>query len=76
MHASTNYTPFYVNGLTHPRAPLALPLRDPGLGGGLGTDRLALVRPDTDHKRVSGFLATRLNVLRHVLDAQADSQYK
>ena len=33
VHASTGYTPFYVNGLTHPRVPLTLPLRGSGLGG-------------------------------------------
>ena len=33
VHASTDFTPFYVNGLTHPRVPLTLPLRGSGLGG-------------------------------------------
>lgn len=33
FHASTGYTPFYVNGLTHPRVLLMLPLRGSGLGG-------------------------------------------
>ena len=27
VHASTGFTPFYVNGLRHPRTPLALPWR-------------------------------------------------
>uniref|UniRef100_H3H286 Integrase catalytic domain-containing protein n=1 Tax=Phytophthora ramorum TaxID=164328 RepID=H3H286_PHYRM len=31
VHASTGFTPFYVNGLTHPRVPLTLPLRGSGL---------------------------------------------
>ena len=34
VHASTGFTPFYVNFLTHPRVPLTLPLRGSGLGGG------------------------------------------
>ena len=34
VHASTGYTPFYVNGLTHPRVPLTLPLCASGFGGG------------------------------------------
>ena len=34
VHASTGFTPFYVNGLTHPRVPLTIPLRGSGLGGG------------------------------------------
>ena len=76
VHASTGYTPFFVNGLTHPRVPLTLPLRGSGLGGGEMADRLADISPATVHKQVSEFLATRLNVLRHVRDALADSQDK
>ena len=33
VHASTGYTPFYVNGITHPSVPLTLPLRGQGLVG-------------------------------------------
>ena len=40
-NASTGYTPFYINGLTHLRVPLALPLCGAGLGGGEVVDRLA-----------------------------------
>uniref|UniRef100_A0AAV1TVZ2 Integrase catalytic domain-containing protein n=1 Tax=Peronospora matthiolae TaxID=2874970 RepID=A0AAV1TVZ2_9STRA len=36
VHASTGFTPFYINGLTHPRVPLTLSLRESGLGGGRG----------------------------------------
>ncbi|CAI5720557.1 unnamed protein product [Peronospora farinosa] len=39
-------------------------------------DRLADVSPNTVKKQVNTFLATRLNVLRHVEDAMADSQDK
>ena len=63
VQASTGYTPFYVNGLTKPRVPLALPLRASGLDGGGVADRLADISPDTVDKQVSEFLATRLNVL-------------
>ena len=75
-HASTGYTPFYVNGLTHLRVPLTLPLRGSGPGGGGVVDRLADISPDTVQQQVSEFLATRLNVLRHVRDALVDSQDK
>ena len=34
VHASTGYTPFYVNVIMHPRGPLALPRGDSGLDGG------------------------------------------
>ena len=76
VHASTGFTPFYVNSLTHPRVPLTLPLRGSGLGGGESADKLAEISPSTMQKRVSEFLATRFSVLRHVRDAMADSQYK
>ena len=74
VHASTGYTPFYVNDLTHPRVPLTLPRRGSGLGGGEIADRLADVSPNTVRKQVSEFLATRFNVVRHVCDAMAESQ--
>ena len=76
VHASTGFTPLYVNGLTHPHVPLTLPLRGFGLGGGEMADRLADVSPNTVHKKISNFLATRFSVLRHVHDAMADSQDK
>ena len=63
VHASTGYTPFCVNGLTHPRVPLTLPLRGSGLGGGEVADRLADISPSTVQRQVSAFLTTRLNVL-------------
>ena len=74
VNASTGYTPFYVNGLTHPRVPLTLPRGGSGLGGGELADRLAGVIPASVKRQVSEFLATRLNVLRHVRDVMADSQ--
>ena len=76
VRASTGYTPFYVNGLTYTRILLTLPLRGLGLGGGELADRLADVSPATIQKQVSAFLTTRLNVLRYVRDAMADSQVK
>ena len=74
VHASTDYTPFYVNGLTHPRVPLKLPLCGSGLGGGEVADRLADSSPATVQKQVGEFLATRLTVIRHVREAMAESQ--
>ena len=74
VHASTGYTPFYLNGLTHPRVPLTLPLCGSGLSGGEVADRLADISLATVQKQVGDFLATRLNVLRHVRDAMAESQ--
>ena len=76
MHASTVFTPFYVNGLTHPRVSLTLPLRGSSFGGGGLADQPAVVSPNTVRKQVSEFLATRFSVLRHVRDAMANSQDK
>ena len=73
-HASTVYTMLYVNGFTHPHIPLTLPRSGSGLGGGEVADRLADVSLASVKKQVSEFLATRLNVLRHVRDAMADNQ--
>ena len=53
-----------------------LPVLCSRLGGGAVADRLAYVTPATAQKQVSAFLTARLNVLRHVRDAMADSQDK
>ena len=74
VHASTGYTPFYMNGLTHPRVPITLPRDGSGLDGGEVADRLTDVSPASVKRQVGEFLATRLNVLRYVHDAMADSQ--
>ena len=61
VHASTGYTPFYLNGLTHRRVPFTLPLCGSGLGGGEVADRLADISPATVQKQVGEFLATRMS---------------
>ncbi|GMF44992.1 unnamed protein product [Phytophthora fragariaefolia] len=73
--ASTGYTPFYVNGLSYPRAPMT-PLRPgSGLSGGEEfAERPADISPLAVRKKVDTFLSTRLSVLRHVRDAMAESQ--
>ncbi|POM67057.1 Pol protein [Phytophthora palmivora] len=67
VHASTGFTPFYVNGLTHPRVPLTPSRRDSGLDGG-EAEWLADVSPTAVRKQVDDFLSLRLSVLRHVGD--------
>ncbi|GMF57423.1 unnamed protein product [Phytophthora fragariaefolia] len=75
VHASTGYTPFYVNGLSHPRVPLTPPRPGSGLsGGGEFPERLADISPLAVRKQVDTFLSTRLSVLRHVRDAMAESK--
>ena len=51
-----------------------LPLCGSGLGGGEVANLLADISPATVQKQVGEFLATRLNDLRHVRDAMAESQ--
>ena len=74
VHASTGFTPFYINGLTHPRVPLTLPLRGSGLCGGEEAERLADFSPNAVQQQVNKFLETRFSVLRHVRDAMDESQ--
>ena len=76
VHASTGYTSFYVNGLTHPRVPLTLPPRGAGVDGGGVANRFDDISCNTVCKQVDAFLSTRLDVLRHVHDTMADSQDK
>ena len=76
VHASTGFTPFYVNSLTHPRISITLPLRASELVGGESADKLAEISPTTMQKQVSDFLATRFSVLRRMRDAIANSQDK
>ncbi|CAI5712974.1 unnamed protein product [Peronospora farinosa] len=74
VHASTGYTPFYVNGLTHPHVPLTILPSGSGISGVEVVERLANFSLITVKKQVNAFLATQLNVLRHVRDAMAYSQ--
>ncbi|GMF61372.1 unnamed protein product [Phytophthora fragariaefolia] len=75
VDASTGYTPFYVNGLSHPRIPRTPPRPGSGLSGGEEfAERLADISPLAVRKQVDTFLSTRLSVLSHVRDAMAESQ--
>ena len=74
VHASTGFTPFYVNGLADPRVPLTPPRCGSGLGGGEVADQLAEVSPAAVRKQVDEFLSLRLHVLRQVKDEMAESQ--
>lgn len=47
VHAFTDYTPFFVNGLTHRCVPLPISIRGSGLGGGGIAYLLAYNRPGT-----------------------------
>ncbi|GMF56496.1 unnamed protein product [Phytophthora fragariaefolia] len=77
VHASTGYTPFYVNGLSHPRVPLTPPRPGSGLSGGEEfAERLADISPLVVRKQVDTFLSTRLSVLRRVRNAMTESQGK
>ncbi|RAW21891.1 hypothetical protein PC110_g21666, partial [Phytophthora cactorum] len=73
-HASTGFTPFYVNRLANPRVPLTPPRRGCGLSGGGIANRLADISPIAVRKQVDDFVSLRLSVLRQVRDAMAESQ--
>ncbi|KAG3049984.1 hypothetical protein PC122_g23379 [Phytophthora cactorum] len=74
VHASTGFTPFYVNGLANPRIPLTPPRRGSGLSGGGIAARLADISPVAVRKQVDNFVSLRLSVMRQVRDAMAESQ--
>ncbi|KAE9182864.1 hypothetical protein PF004_g24118 [Phytophthora fragariae] len=76
VHSSTGFTPFYVNGLRHPRTPLTLP---PGsnLGGGEANadDPRGLKGLRTSVKRnLLSFIETGEAVRQRVRDAMAAAQ--
>ncbi|CAH0478922.1 unnamed protein product [Peronospora belbahrii] len=62
VHASTGFTPFYVNGLVNPRVPLTLPPATSGLSGGEIAESLADISPVAMRKMVEAFLSTRFDV--------------
>ena len=62
QHVSTGFTPFFVNGLTHPRVPATLSLPETGV------PRLRIF------KKVDTFLQLRLGILRMIRDQMAESQ--
>ncbi|KAG2787461.1 hypothetical protein PC129_g9804 [Phytophthora cactorum] len=74
VHASTDFTPFYVNWLATSRVPLTPLRRGSGLSGGGIADRLADISPVAVRKQVNDFVSLRLSVLRQVRDAMAESQ--
>ncbi|GMF16748.1 unnamed protein product [Phytophthora fragariaefolia] len=56
VHAFTGYTPFYVNGLSHPRVPLTPSRPGSGLSGGEEfAERLADISPLAVRKQVDTF---------------------
>ncbi|KAG2804412.1 hypothetical protein PC129_g9573 [Phytophthora cactorum] len=74
VHASTGFTPFYVNGLANHRVTLTPPRRCSGLSGGGIADRLADISPVAVRKQVDDFVSLILGVLHQVRDAMAESQ--
>ncbi|KAG3134405.1 hypothetical protein PI124_g6189 [Phytophthora idaei] len=74
VHASTGFTPFYVNGLANPHVPPTPPRSGSVLSGGEIADRLAGISPVAVRKQVDDFVSLRLSVLRQVPDAMAESQ--
>ncbi|KAE9264174.1 hypothetical protein PR003_g32889, partial [Phytophthora rubi] len=76
VHSSTGFTPFYVNGLRHPRTPLTLPPAS-NLGGGEANveDPRGLKGLRTSVKRnLLSFIETSEAVRQRVRDAMAAAQ--
>ncbi|KAE8916052.1 Transposon Tf2-9 polyprotein [Phytophthora fragariae] len=76
VHSSTGFTPFYVNGLRHPRTPLTLPPAS-SLGGGEANadDPRGLKGLRTSVKRnLLSFIETGEAVRQRVRDAMAAAQ--
>lgn len=71
VYASTGYTLFYVNDLYHPSVTYSTTPWFRAWWGGIA-DWLADVSPFTAQKQFGELLATRLNVLIHVLDEISD----
>ncbi|ETP29749.1 hypothetical protein F442_21143 [Phytophthora nicotianae P10297] len=71
VHASTGFTPFYVNGLVNPRVPLTLPRGGSGLGGGGIAERLADISPFAIRKQVDDFVSEGPSV--HAKSSQEDA---
>ncbi|GMF47183.1 unnamed protein product [Phytophthora fragariaefolia] len=76
VHSSTEFTPFYVNGLRHPRTPLTLPLASNlGWGEANAEDSRALKGLRTSVKRnLLSFIETGEAVRQRVRDAMAAAQ--
>jgi len=83
VHASTGCTPFFVNGLRHPRVPMTLSLGPRGaatLGGGEARSGATAPTSQSDtlarslHTQLNEFMSERLSVIRRVRDAMASAQ--
>ncbi|KAG3011223.1 hypothetical protein PC120_g14574 [Phytophthora cactorum] len=80
VHASAGFTPFYLNGMRHPRVPLTLRGGTESLILSGGESRKALsfqvsdLRPVSARKQVEAFIDTRLNVINRGRDAVAIAQ--
>ncbi|KAE8963735.1 hypothetical protein PR001_g29279, partial [Phytophthora rubi] len=76
VHSSTGFTPFYVNGLRHPRTPLTLPPASSlGGGGANADDPRGLKGLRTSVKRnLLSFIETGEAVRQRVRDAMAAAQ--
>ena len=76
------FTPYYLNGLRHPRVPLTLGdgTKDSILSRGEArkelSSRLAEINPTKLRKQLKVFIDTRLNVISRVRDAMALAQDK
>jgi len=78
VHASTGFTPFYLNGLRHPALPLCLmgDKFDSGVGGARQSlaSQLSSIDKRLIRQSVDTFLTERVSVVTRVRDAMAEAQ--
>ena len=79
VHASTGFTPFFLNGLRHPALPLCLMGdQEAGVGGARQAVASHLKSIDSIKREtrdgLEEFLTTRINTVRRVRDAMAEAQ--
>ena len=78
VHATTGFTPFFLNGLRHPALPLCL-MGDKAHSSGGGArqslaSQLSAISKAAVRSSVDEFVSTRVNVITRVRDAMAEAQ--
>ncbi|POM57631.1 Pol protein, partial [Phytophthora palmivora] len=82
VHASTGFTPFYLNGLRHPQVPLTLRGGTTAFTESGGEARKAFsslvsdIEPESLQRQMSSFIDDRRTLINRVRDAMASAQDK
>ncbi|POM77127.1 Pol protein, partial [Phytophthora palmivora] len=82
VHASTGFTPFYLNGLRHPQVPLTLrggteaSIVSGGEARKAFSSLVSDIEPESLRRQLSSFVDDRLTLISRVRDAMASAQDK